>query len=134
MIYSNTILWEITLQVNLKYVMFCMTKPKYAIKFWGVQRSTNNRYHLLSILDFFSENFYYTNSFAITYKTCWWGRAASLSPPDHFLLLFLIFIILCGQVTILTPGGKKSVFGFFTSSLVFSLIRYQCCLNMVVYN
>lgn len=117
-----------TLQVNLKYVTFCMNKSKYIIKFWDVQRPTNNNYNLLSVLDFFPESLCYTNSFAITDKICWQGRAAGLSPPKHFLLVFLISLILCGQVTIWTPDGKKSTFVWFfffsPSGLVSSLIRY----------
>lgn len=59
-------LWEITVQVNLKYATFSVNKPKYIIKFWDAQRPTNDSYHLLSVLDFFSKSLCYTNSFAIT--------------------------------------------------------------------
>lgn len=58
------------LQVNLKYAAFCMNKSKQIIKFWDDQRTTNDSYNLLSVLDFFSGSLCYTNSFAITYKIC----------------------------------------------------------------
>lgn len=71
-------LWEMTLQVNLKYVTFCMNKSKYIIKFWDVQRPTNNNYNLLSVLDFFPESLCYTNSFAITDKFLVWSDMVPL--------------------------------------------------------
>lgn len=57
-----------------------------------------------------------------------------MGPPDHFLLLFLIFVILCGQGTILTPGRKKTMLVFFPSGLVSGLISYDAakmCLYII---
>jgi len=69
---------------------------------------------------------------ALIEKTTWLK-----STPDHYLLIFLFFVVLCGQVTILPPGGEKSVsFVCLFVSLRFSFQfgRLWCHLNVVLYN